>query len=650
MHSTLLRVGELFKTQSSLRPVLPFLILISIAFTHNLVADETELTKEISEPNRPNILWISAEDISPHFGCYGDDFAITPNIDALAQAGARYQNCFTTAGVCAPCRSGIITGCYQSTLGTHHMRCNAKLPEHIKPFPVYLRESGYYCTNNSKTDYQFKHPKETWDESGKKAHWKKRKDKSQPFFAVFNFVGCHESGIANESKYQSVTTTLPDELRQDPTKLEIPPYYPDTPIVREDWKRNYELITAMDAWAGDLIQELKDAGEYENTIIFFWSDHGIGLPRAKRWLYDSGTHIPLVIRIPKKYRVGGQGIPGKTETELVSSVDFAPTVLNLAGVPLKEHFQGRACLGKNLTEKRQFVYGARDRMDERYDIIRMVRSKRYKYIRNYEPFKPYYQYMNTPEKGATMKELRRLHADGKLPAEAQLFMAPQKPSEELYDMRQDPHELTNLATNAGHQDTLKQLRAAHLAWVSETRDIGLIPESEIVRREKESESRYNILLQSDKGLVNRIRDTANQAVNCRKNFPDLIIAMSDPDAVVRYWSAIGIGNLGQDGRPAKIQIERALSDEAPCVRIAASRAMLKMGLEEKALAVLKNELKSEHEWARLRAAIVLSEAGEQARPLIPELTECLENQPNKYITRVANRALNVLLGTDHQVK
>jgi arylsulfatase A-like enzyme len=202
---------------------------------------------------RPNILWLSAEDISPHLGCYGDSHAITPHLDQLAKEGVRYTHAFTTAGVCAPCRSGIITGMYQTTIGTHHMRCNAQLPAHIKPFPLYLRKAGYYCTNNSKKDYQFREPKDTWDESGGKAHWRKRKP-DQPFFAVFNFTGCHESGIAGETKYKSVTQNLKASQRQNASKLKLPPYYPDTPIVREDWKRNYELITAMDAWAGGLIK------------------------------------------------------------------------------------------------------------------------------------------------------------------------------------------------------------------------------------------------------------------------------------------------------------------------------------------------------------------------------------------------------------
>jgi uncharacterized sulfatase len=284
---------------------------------------------------QPNIVWISCEDISPHLGCYGDPHAITPFLDQLAQEGTRYTNAFTTAGVCAPCRSAIITGMYQNSIGTHHMRCNATIPTWLKPFPVLLREAGYYCTNNSKTDYQFSKPakKEIWDVSGAKGHWKNRPQKSQPFFAVFNFTGCHESGIASESKYKSVTEELLPSQRQNPKELTtLPPYYPDTTITREDWKRNYELITAMDAWAGDLIQQLKDAGEYDNTIILYWSDHGVGLPRAKRWLYDSGTHIPLIIRVPDKFQKSHDTPSLATDPQLISSVDFAPTVLNIAGI------------------------------------------------------------------------------------------------------------------------------------------------------------------------------------------------------------------------------------------------------------------------------------------------------------------------------
>ncbi len=587
--------------------------------------------------DRPNILWLSAEDISPHLGCYGDLQAITPNLDQLAKEGTRYTHAFTTAGVCAPCRSGIITGMYQTTLGTHHMRCNAVLPKHIKPFTTYLRKAGYYCTNNSKKDYQFREPKDTWDESGGKAHWRKRKS-GQPFFSVFNFTGCHESGISGEAKYKSVTQNLKASQRQNASELKLPPYYPDTPIVREDWKRNYELITAMDAWAGDIIKQLKDDGLYENTIIIFWSDHGVGLPRAKRWLYDSGTRVPLIVRQP----AGEVGVSDR----LVSSIDFGPTVLKLAGLEIPKHMQGRSFIEGR---PRKYVFGARDRMDERYDIIRSVRDKRYRYIRNYEPLKTYYQYMNTPEKGATMKEIRRTAKAGKLPPAAKLFMATSKPTEELYDLKNDPHEINNLVGNSKYADKLVELRNAHSDWVKRTGDLGLLPEAEIEIREKAAGSRFDILRGKNKLNV-QLGNAAAMASAGVYALPSMIQSMQHSDAAVRYWGATGVGNVGKTAVNARQPMIDALKDKSPSVRIAAARALAKLGDLESALPVLEMELQSEHQWGRLAAAIVLDEMGDQARPAIPALKKALVNQPNKYIVRVANRALNELLGTNNTVR
>ncbi|MEQ8791307.1 MAG: sulfatase [Pirellulaceae bacterium] len=614
---------------------------------------------------RPNILWLSCEDISPHIGCYGDPHAVTPHIDRLASEGVRYANAFTTAGVCAPCRSGIITGMYQTTLGTQHMRSQARLPEFIKPFPTYLRQAGYYCTNNSKQDYQFSTPKGTWDESSGKAHWRGRPDEEQPFFAVFNFTGCHESGIASAAKYKSVTSKLAPEQRQDAKTLTtLPPYYADTPVIREDWKRNYELITAMDAWAGDLLAQLEEDGLADDTIVFFWSDHGIGLPRAKRWLYDSGTHIPLVVRIPEKLRVGKQGVPGAVTDQLVSSIDFGPTVLNLAGVPLPEHAQGRPFLGRKTPPPRDYVYGARDRMDERYDIIRMVRDQRYKYLRNYEPLKTYYQYMNTPEQGATMAELRRLHEAGELPTAAEHYFAPRKAVEELYDTQSDPHEIHNLAADPAYAEVLKRLRAAHLAWVEETKDLGLIAEPLLVAREKQIGHRYGILRQRGGDALSwRVARTAVLASSDASALPKLVAALEDEDAAVRYWGAVGIGNLagGQGGgdqlggaKSADVAVRQALGDESAVVRIAAARALCRLGQPEDALPVLARELEGGEQWERLQAAIVLDEAEEQARPVIDAMRAALTPRKElyaggKYTVRVLNRALNQLDGANRSV-
>jgi len=606
---------------------------------------------------RPNILWLSAEDISTHFGCYGDPNAITPTIDKLATEGVRYTRTFTTAGVCAPCRSGIITGMYQTTLGTHHMRCTASLPDNIKPFPFYLRKAGYFCTNSSKQDYQFKTPEGTWDSSSGKAHWRMREDKSQPFFAVFNYTGCHESGIASENKYTSVTKILTADERRDPKKLTLPPYFPDTPIVREDWKRNYELITAMDKWAGNLIQQLKHDGLYEDTIIVFWSDHGVGLPRSKRWLYNSGTHIPLVVRVPEKFRQDGQGRAGTVSDVLVSSIDFGPTMLNLAGVKIPDFVQGQPFLGGNLPEPRPYAYGCRDRMDERYDIIRTVRDQRYLYVRNYEPLKTFYQYMNTPEKGSTMRELRRLHEAGELPPDAERFFNPTKPVEELYDYVADPHNLENLASNPAYRKTLDKLRTAHLAWVQESKDLGLIPEPIIAERVKDAGSEYAILRQADSTAFNKkLGAIAAAASEGLSSLPKLLGAVKDDDSAIRYWGATGIGNIGTPALDAAEKTMRSmLKDESSAVRTAAARALCRMGKPAKALPVLIHEMTTGAQWERLHAAIVLDEIDEMARPVAEQMKQGLEyqkgfNSSGKYRVRVTNRALNELNGTSHTVR
>jgi arylsulfatase A-like enzyme len=603
--------------------------------------------------DRPNILWLSCEDISPHLGCYGYPNATTPNVDRLATQGTRYSHAFVTAGVCAPCRSAIITGMYQTSLGTQHMRCSATLPPHVKPFPTYLREAGYYCTNNSKQDYQFQTPRGVWDESSGRAHWKNRPE-GKPFFAVFNYTGCHESGIASESKYKSVAAGLKPHDRAVTAKS-LPPYYPDTPVTRDDWGRYYDVITAMDRWVGEHLAALNNAGLAENTIVIYWSDHGVGLPRAKRWLYDSGMRVPLVVRIPQKFRSNGQGTPGTVSDELVSLIDLGPTALNLAGASIPDHMQGRAFLGANLKPQRDYVYGARDRMDERYDIIRAVRDRRFKYIRNYEPFKTYYQYMNTPEQGRTMSEIRRVQADGSASSDVAQFLAPSKPIEELYDIDADPHEMHNLAADPAHRETLARLRQAHLDWVLETRDLGLIPEAEINAREAELGSAWAILSGPESGtLINRVRDAASLSLQGEESIPQMIDTLKDDDAAVRYWAAIGLGNLGRQAVTSAPFLRRVLKDESENVRVAAARALCRMELPNEALPVLVEVLDNGSQWARVHTANVLDDMDDQARPVLDAMKRNKAYRKGlvadgKYTVRVLNRALNELEGTSNTV-
>jgi N-sulfoglucosamine sulfohydrolase len=427
--------------------------------------------------SRPNILWISAEDFSPDMGCYGDGYARTPNLDRLAAQGARYTHAFSVAPVCAPSRSAIITGMYPTTIGTMHMRSQGVPPPNVRCFTEYLRAAGYYCTNNVKTDYNFAAPLTAWDQNSNRAHWRGR-ESGQPFFAVFNLTVSHESQIRTEPEvFQRQTRALKPEERHDPAKAVLPPYYPDTPVVRNDWARYYDLGTAMDYQAGEILRQLEADGLADNTVVFFWGDHGRGLPRAKRWPYGSGTHVPLLVRWP------GTIPAGEVRSELVSLFDLAPTALSIAGVKPPAHLQAQAFLGPHRAGRpREYVVSHRDRMDETYDIIRAVRDSRYRYIRNFQPQKPYAQYIDYMEKMPTMQELRRLNKEGGLAGPQRLFFLPEKPEEELYDSEADPHEVRNLAADPAHRQALRRLRATLTRWMKDTKDLGLVPEDELKER------------------------------------------------------------------------------------------------------------------------------------------------------------------------
>jgi N-sulfoglucosamine sulfohydrolase len=430
---------------------------------------------------RPNILWISTEDMSPHLGCYGDKVARTPNIDRLASQGIRFDNVFTTAAISAPVRAGIITGMYQTSIGCMHMRTTsyrrgvdnpieftAVPPHYVKAFTEYLRAAGYYCTNNSKTDYQFAKdpvPASIWDECSTKAHYKNRKDKSQPFFAVFNWLGTHESQNWDISN-----------VKADPKSVVVPPYYPDNEIVRRNIAKMYDNIASLDSVVGVLISELEKEGELDNTIIFFWGDHGDGLPRAKRWLYDSGLRIPLIIKFPDKDK------NGTVDKRLISSIDFGPTVLSLAGVPVPAHMQGIPFLGDQLGEPREAVYAARDRVDESYDMIRAVRTKNCLYVRNYYPNEPFPIWVPYLNKMPIFQEMLRLDAEGSLIGPQKTWMAYTRPPEELYNVAADPYQINNLVNDPSMKITLYDMRQMLDKWTIETGDMGHLNESEMIEQ------------------------------------------------------------------------------------------------------------------------------------------------------------------------
>ncbi len=425
----------------------------------------------LSAQDRPNIVWISIEDTGQEVPPY-DLLSDAPNIARLASEGATFLNAFSHAPVCAPTRSGIITGMYPSSLGSHNMRSDIVPPAFVKAFPEYLRAAGYYATNNAKTDYNFPAPLTAWDESSGQAHWKNRPDPDQPFFAVFNLNSTHESRV---SRQMAARAADPANKIHDAARLILPPYYPDTPKIREAWAAYYDNITNTDRRIGELLQEIDDAGLREKTVVFFWGDHGAGLARGKRWLYDSGVKVPLIVRWP------GRIEPGSRRIDLAQFLDLAPTVLAIAGVDKPAHFHGRVIVGPRTEPAPERLFHARGRMDERFDIIRAVRDQRYKYIRNFESHKPWVQFMRTPSRGAIYEELARLEDEGGLDELTGIFMGDSKPYEELYDTLVDPHELHNLADRPEHAARLAAMRGQLVDWMKRIGDKGLIPEPEILR-------------------------------------------------------------------------------------------------------------------------------------------------------------------------
>jgi N-sulfoglucosamine sulfohydrolase len=435
---------------------------------------------------RPNIVWISNEDMSPHIGAYGDKLARTPVLDRLARESIRYERAFTTAPVCAPSRAAIITGMYQTSIGAQHMRTTedrvpelpgpylAVPPHYVKAFPEYLRAAGYFTSNRAKTDYQFGEPFTIWDDVGAGAHWRNRPDKSQPFFSVFNLNVTHESQIFPSSPARKGKALITDLER-----VIVPPYYPDTPLIRQELARMYDNIADMDTQVGEILKQLDADGLADNTIVFYWSDHGDGVPRSKRSLYDSGLRVPLMIRAPEM----SAAIANTANDQLVSMIDLAPTVLALAGVEIPAHLQGRVLIGPQAASRvPEYVFAARDRMDIEYDMMRSARDGRFLYIRNFAPELPYAGHIIYRNQSAIMQEWLRLQAERALTGAAALWMRTSRPAEELYDTMSDPHQIRNLASEMAHADRLERMRKAVTDWMARTNDQGLINEAEMIQR------------------------------------------------------------------------------------------------------------------------------------------------------------------------
>ncbi len=595
--------------------------------------------------DRPNILWITCEDTGPHLGAYGDTFAVTPRLDAFARESVRYTQAFAYTGVCAPSRSCLITGVLPLRLGTQNMRSTARLPAAIKPFPAYLRAAGYYTSNNSKEDYNFATPAGAWDASSARAHWRNRAP-GQPFFSVFNFTVTHQSQIfCDEATYAKNTRRLTPAQRRDPARVPIPPFHPDTPEFRAEWARHYENVTAMDYLAGDLLDALAQDGLADDTIVFFFSDHGTGMPGIKMWAWGPGLHVPLLVRFPKKWAHLAPAAAGTVSDRLVSFVDFAPTVLSLAGVDAPDYFQGSAFLGAAAGAPREFVFGGKDRQGEAIDLVRYVRDRRFQYLRNFHPQFPHAQFMSYNWQHTSLRAWDALAAAGKLSGPAARFFAPHKPVEELYDVVRDPWQVNNLAADPAYAGELARLRALLVAQMRAAGDLGLLPEREMHARSADR-TPYALAVDPRANPLPTLLAAADLA-NRRdpRAVPDLVALLRTDDSAVRWWGAVGLHALGAAAAPARPALLSALDDPSPEVRISAAETVAALGELPRTLAVLEAALRSDDLFARFAALNAAHRLGPPARPLLPAIRAArLVDPKNKDYSDYVGRMVDYLPG------
>ena len=558
---------------------------------------------------RPNILWVVTEDNSATFVTgYGDPLARTPNFERIAKAGVLFERAYSTSAVCAPTRASIITGMFAPSLGTQHMRSNVPMPPWMKYFPAYLREAGYFTSNHAKTDYNAAILPGTWDENSAQAHWKHRKP-GQPFFSIFNFNASHESSLHRRK-----------QLTTDPAKVRVPAYLPDTPEVRADLAQYYDNVSEADRQIGELFAELEQDGLWDDTIIFYYADHGGALTRGKRYMFENGTHPPLAVRFPQKFQRLAPAAPGSRSTELVNFVDLAPTVLSIAGVKLPEYFQGRAFAGPARKPGPEFTYNFRDRMDERYDLCRAVTDGHYRYIRNYRPELRTLQHLNYLWMMATTRECERVWKEGKAGPNVRALFEP-KPAEQLFDCKSDPDNVKNLAADPGYRKTLERLRAANRAHLLRIRDTGFMPEA-ILRDLSAQGSPYDVGHDDQAYPLARILDLIDRVqLPTTPAEADLRAALKDPLPMVRYW-----GVMGALRAPEYTQslLPPLLQDPVASVRIAAAAAIARHGDATKAWPVFAEALTGQHRSeVRLEALNFLTYLPQRPtslRPLIEALT------------------------------
>jgi len=605
------------------------------------------------DPVRPNILWISAEDLSAGtLGCYGGR-AHTPRIDALAAGGLRFDAAFAATPVCAPSRSAIISGVMPTTLGSLPMRCRATAPTHVVGFPQLLRAAGYYCTNNAKTDYNFtKEFDAGWHDSSRKAHWRNRPDGSQPFFAVFNRTVTHESGLFGD-KPAEVRAGLPEKVRTDPAAVRVPSFYPDTPVIRAALAGRFDLAAALDEEAGGILDDLAADGLDDDTIVVFWGDHGEGIPRGKRSLTEHGLRVPLIVHVPERFHARAslpRGLPPRgVSANLVSLLDLGPTMLNLAGVEIPDWMEGRSFLGPD-AGSRDIVVGARDRMDAAPGFGRTVRDARFRYVRHFLPWIPGDDLPDYAADVPITGALRAARDDGTLPAGARWFSRASRPVEELFDVAGDPDEISDVAGDPAREPDLVRLRGNLRRWMRATRDTGILPEPILRREARAAGSEWAIFHPAgdDAAATRRYDAILAAAWSAAEGVPpeQSQAFLSDPDAAVRFWGASGVAwwalRSGATDRHAAAAeaIAPRLADRDDAVRLNAARWICRLEPaddDRPALDVLAAGMVSTDPDLRMMALVSIDEVGDAARALWGQAAALSPGKDEEYSRRTIER-------------
>jgi len=581
-----------YQNRSLIRSLIPSLFILIFVFLSGCA-------EKIQKPDElPNFLMITSEDNSAYFlGCYGNEMATTPNLDKLAAEGFMYTHAFANCPVCAPARNTILTGVYAASNGNEQMRSRYAKSEVVKTYPEYFRELGYYCTNNVKTDYNYEGDwNAIWDECSRQATYKNRAA-GQPFFAVYSNFTTHESRI-----HDQIPTK---ELKHDPARVEIAPYHPDLPAIRHDWAQYYDRHEQMDAEIADILNELEESGEAENTIVIYYGDHGGVLARSKRFVYETGTRVPFIVRIPEKYKyLFPAKEPGMPVDRIISFVDLVPTFLSIAGVEIPDYLQGNAFLGEQKTEDPEYAYMTRQRMDERYDMVRAVRDKEFRYIRNYMPFRITMQHLNYLFRAPSAQAWEDAFKAGKTnEVQSRYFL--EKPLEELYDTENDPWEINNLADDLNYVTVLERMRAAETEWMREVRDVGLIPETEY-RTFAGDGSLYDYMRSADCPFE-KLLGAAQLATTPGNKAMEVYVAnLQSTNSAIRYWGITGLLIHKEAAEPYLDQIKQAASDKSSSVAGLSAELLFRFGMKEIALETFERILADTTNYSEMDRTFVMN--------------------------------------------